>query len=306
VLILNKNLSAIERIVVCMQMDGLAAALSMTFSEKDTLSSRWFVYLSQLIKLLTLVAVGFILVTLPHAETHETVHVIWGTRFDFSNKIPMSVLLYGALRILVEAHSSWQSLSWTMIFNELEHQNCRTLTDRVEHTISSLEGADHLSRTDSRASIIQHQAPIDTETSLDEAGGEFTSSSHNPDYQSTVQEQHLVQVDLHKIYDAWPGTVFSTFLEQFDFSISALLSAEIVVAQSTVRNALSWGQTATMFTCAAGVLHWLYVQSRNIRKSRLFSRERYPVTQLAQHLRASLSHMLRTCATKIRQFDYLR
>lgn len=371
-----------------MQMDGLAAALSMTYSEKETLSSRWFIYLSQVIKLYTFVAIAFVIFTLPRAEARGNIQVIWGAQFDFSNQVPASVWFYGALRLLVEIHSSWQSLSWTRIINELEHQSCNTLTD---HTPSRADETARRSRTDSRASILRRspstvvdippeedaqesprrarrptitidalaaevdrafgaRRPVEamagllsqedledrpsifrrdrppsitidvSETATDSedhvpenvhpystmAGTLYADFEANSLSHPTVQDAYLAEVNLHEIYQSWPGTVFSTFLQQFAFSISALLSAEIVVAQTTVQDALSWGQTATMFSCAAGVLHWLYVQVRNVRKSGLFSRERYPVANNVQHLRTTLTHVFSRGTQNVKHVDYLR
>lgn len=284
-------------------MDGLAAALSMTYSEKETLSSRWFVYLSQLMKLFTLIAIGFVIITLPRAEAQGTVDAIWGARFDFYNQVPASMWIYGVLRLLVEFHSSWQALSWTNMMNDLEHQGCHTLNF---HAGGVPDEVDHRLRTDSRTSILRQQAPTGTGTDIpvDESDVEAIFPEH--DSHHAVQDTSLTEVNLHMIYQSWPGTVFSTFLEQFAFSISALLSAEIVVAQSNVKDALSWGQTAAIFTCAAGVLHWLYVQGKNVKKSGLLSWERFFSEDRLQYARATLSQIFRTGADKVRQFDYLR
>jgi hypothetical protein len=295
-----------------MQMDGLAAALSMTYSDKETLSSRWFIYLSQIVKLSTLLAIGFVMSTLPRKRGQKTIEVTWGARFDFYNQVPSALLIYGTLRLLVEIHSSWQALSWTRTINDLEHQNCHTMTDRIARVLHVPSDSGTRSRTDSRASILERQAPMGaTSASEDEEIQELPTAiivrraaTLGGLYRNGATA--LTELDLHEIYRSWPGTVFSTFVEQFAFSASALLSAEIVVAQITVKDALSWGQTAAMFTCSAGILHWLYVQARNLRKSGLISRERYPATNLAQHLGATCSTMVTIGARRFRSVDFLR
>jgi hypothetical protein len=132
-----------------MQVDALSAALSMTYSDKETLASRWFILCAVLCQCVAWSSVGYVTSTLPTSIGPFTFRVFWGVEFENRQSVPKAFWLYFSLRVLDELHNSWLALSWTALFNEAEH-DCRA---EIEHRMDEADPTSGRHQVDQNSNI---------------------------------------------------------------------------------------------------------------------------------------------------------
>jgi hypothetical protein len=132
-----------------MQVDALSAALSMTYSDKETLASRWFILCAVLCQGVAWSSVGYVTSTLPTSIGPFTFRVFWGVEFENRQSVPKAFWLYLSLRVLNELHNSWLALSWTALFNEAEH-DCRA---EIEHRMDETDPTSGRHQVDQNSNI---------------------------------------------------------------------------------------------------------------------------------------------------------
>jgi len=97
--------------VAVMSLDITSATVQMALSQKDTLSSRWWVVLNATSQLLVHASIGVVLGnTFPISSAQQDpcqpcVRVIWWSIFDSCDKVPGTFWLYFALRTLLVLRS---------------------------------------------------------------------------------------------------------------------------------------------------------------------------------------------------------
>lgn len=93
--------------VAVMSLDITSAMVQMALSQKDTLSSRWWVVLNAISQLLVHASIGVVLGnTFPISSTQQDscqpcVRVVWWSVFDSCGKVPWTFWLYFALRTIL-------------------------------------------------------------------------------------------------------------------------------------------------------------------------------------------------------------
>jgi hypothetical protein len=207
-----------------MQLDALSAALSMTFSDKQTLAARWFIGLSVVCQCAAFSAIGYVMSTLPATMGFGDLSAFrfyWGTKFEHSHQVPKSFWLYFAYRVSNELHNSWLALSWTVFFDLSEHDKNKEITERWKEQ-----------ETTSDILVDDHNAQIS-------------------------------QLILHDFYTSQPGTVFTNCIALIGFSITPFIAIETLIGQcENVTGTREWGQRAAIIPPVIGTLRWLYFQKK--------------------------------------------
>lgn len=108
-------------------MDAVSASISMAFSDKEVLASRWLVLWSGFIQLFAFIVQALALANLSAAtiaDHHDgpcSVALPWIEAFHSQQHAPSRLWLYVSFRLVLWLAQLWMGISQTRIFNEVEH-----------------------------------------------------------------------------------------------------------------------------------------------------------------------------------------
>jgi len=105
--------------VACMTIDGLSAAISVTFSLKETLAARKLIRICVAIQFLALVVVGIMIGRLK-ARTECCSQVFWWGAIDSCTGPKPSFWVHFSLRFSAWLHTSWLSLYHMHFYDKAE------------------------------------------------------------------------------------------------------------------------------------------------------------------------------------------
>ena len=270
----SKELSPLEKMIVCMQIDSISASLSVTTSDKETLSARWFVILSAASQFFGLFMIGITVHQLPKTKGPHNFQVFWGGNFESIDQAPRFFWIYFASRIINQLHSIFLGFKWMKLFDRAERA---LLIDQLEDEELDAEKFP-MPRKEGLLKGLRRQRTVHLESPED---------SNSDPVCDPLSEPHI----LREFYDSQPSTVFTLSLVQYAFAIPPLIAVERLLAQcSGEAGAVEWGQMGAIYTCLAASLHWTWVQVRHVRDWRRFThvniaRERLHTFQLTDQLR---------------------
>lgn len=114
---------------ICMCIDGLCATLSMTLSSKTALASRWYVFLSslmQLVSLVLMVSAAFLRVDTSLSSECCTTISWWGN-ISSCHGPSTSTICYLVVRLTTWAHGTWLAVQQTAEFDLAKKEHDKSM-----------------------------------------------------------------------------------------------------------------------------------------------------------------------------------
>jgi ankyrin repeat protein len=205
--------------------DATSAAVGMTFSGKQTLSSRIFVIANSVLQACTLGAIAITMSRVPHFNPPAyscAPQIFWWGVIESGKPLPASFWLYFCLRLTSSLHNTWLALKFSTTFDMLEkaHRGLK---------VPALKPA-------SSDPVVSIELRSQEDGSIDNADREVAKTSYN----------------------RISATALSAYLEYVPMMVACAHGIENFMNREHTGKIEEWGQSAAVATCAVTVVHLVY------------------------------------------------